>query len=338
MRALVVAPGPQFSTYDVFRGWVRGLEACGVDVMTFDLELYLNLFGTMKKADGDGGDMVDMFPGDEAKEMAAEFLQAELYRWWPDVVVIVQAIGVPKWVLELTRSRGHKVVIVHTESPYEDDRQVEMSAYADLNLLNDPTNIDRFERALYMPHAYDPQVHRPGPPVPGEESDVCFIGTGYPERVAWLEAVNWDGIDVALGGHWRNLPAESKLRKYLAHDIEACMANDDTVVAYRSSQMSFNIYRTSAEHEAHSHGWAVGPREIELAAIGTFFLREARAEGDELFPMLPTFTCPEELEALIREWLPRRDDRAAAALKARAAIADRSFPNHAKRLLQTLGA
>jgi len=204
--------------------------------------------------------------------------------------------------------------------------------------LNDPTNIDRFPRAHYMPHAYDPDVHRPGPPVPGEESDVCFVGTGYPDRVAWLEAVNWDGIDFALAGHWVNLAEDSPLRKYVAHDIGGCLGNDDTVVAYRSTQMSFNIYRTSAEHAGHSHGWSVGPREIELAATGTFYARQSRAEGDELFPMLPTFETPQELEALIREWLPRTSDRADAAAKAREAIADRTFPNHAARLLELLGA
>ncbi len=152
-----------------------------------------------------------------------------------------------------------------------------------------------------------------------------------------MERVDWSGIDLALAGHWKNAKGTS-LEKYVGHDIDQCLDNDDTAVAYRSTQMSFNIYRTEAEHAGNSFGWAVGPREIELAACGTFFARQPRGEGDDLFPMPPTFETPEELEAVIREWLPRHADRTAAAMDARAAIADRTFPKHAAHLLRLLDA
>lgn len=80
----------------------------------------------------------------------------------------------------------------------------------------------------------------------------------------------------------------------------------------------------------------MGPREVELAACGTFFLREPRGEGDEVLPMLPTFTTPAEFQSLLREWLTRDDDRTALAHKARAAVADRTFVNHAAWLLDLL--
>ena len=37
-----------------------------------------------------------------------------------------------------------KVVLLHTESPYQDDEQLERAAHADVNLLNDPVNIDAY--------------------------------------------------------------------------------------------------------------------------------------------------------------------------------------------------
>jgi spore maturation protein CgeB len=286
----------------------------------------------MTKPDGD-----HLFPDDQVVDVVGEFVQASAYRWWPHVVVVVQGTFVRHDTLDLFRSRGHKVVVIHTESPYEDVRQLDLATHADVNLLNDPINLDRFlevnPNTWYQPHAYDPMVHKVAPPVPGEESEVVFIGTGYPSRELWLEAVDWTGIDLALGGNWRNLPPDSQLRKYVAHDIERCLDNDDTAVAYRSAQMGFNLYRTEAQDEALCRGWAVGPREVEMAACGLFFVREARAEGDDLFPMLPTFETPGELESLIREWLPRSDDRARLAAEARAQIANRTFANHARQLL-----
>lgn len=37
----------------------------------------------------------------------------------------------------------------------------------------------------------------------------------------------------------------------------------------------------------------------KLAACGTFFARDPRPEGDELFPMLPTFTDPGEFRRVV---------------------------------------
>ena len=73
-----------------------------------------------------------------------------------------------------------------------------------------------------------------------------------------------------------------------------------------------------------------------MAAIGCFFLRDPRPEGDELFPTLPTFTSPGQASDQLRWWLARPDDRREAALKAREAIADRTFFAAAARLLRHL--
>lgn len=335
-RALVVYPGPNFSTYDVARGWERGLRAAGLDVRAADLSVYLNVFSGVGKVDG-----TPLFDDDAVVQISAEFLYADAYRHWPDLIVVVQGTFIRTETLELWRARGHKVVMVHTESPYEDDRQLDLAAFADVNLLNDPTNLDKFlevnPATWYQPHAYDPTVHHLGDPLPGQEADVCFIGTGYPERQLWLERIDWSGIDLALGGNWMHVPEDSPLRQYVAHDIGKCMSNDDTADAYRSARIGFNIYRTSAQRAELCDGWAIGPREVEMAACGLFFVRQSRPESDLLFPMLPTFETPDELEALIREWLPRADDRRRLALEAREAIAERTFTNHAKQLLARLG-
>jgi len=85
-----------------------------------------------------------------------------------------------------------------------------------------------------------------------------------------------------------------------------------------------------------SAGWACGPREVEMAACGTFFLREPRGEGDEVLDMLPTFSSPAEASELVRHWLARPDERQALADKARAAVADRTFDHHEAVLLRLL--
>jgi hypothetical protein len=122
----------------------------------------------------------------------------------------------------------------------------------------------------------------------------------------------------------------------MAHPIDECLDNSEAVRLYQSCKASLNLYRREAQRPELSAGWSMGPREVELAACGTFFLRDPRGEGDELFPMLPTFTEPGEVRPLLNRWLTHDREREKAAEKARAAVVDRTFKNHARWLLDHL--
>lgn len=334
MRVLVVRPGPHFSVADVCNGWVKGLRENGCEVVDFNFDDRLSFYVGAHFAHG--GEFRPAFEqAVDAARVAAKGLLAACYEFWPDVVVIVSGFYLPPETYETMRSRGHTVVLLHTESPYEDDRQIPQAGFADLNLVNDPTNLDRFRQVaptFYIPHAYDPDLHHPRPALTSARSDFCFVGTGFPSRAEFFEQVDWSGVDAAFGGNWRTLDAGSPLRKFMAHDIDKCCPNDQTAILYASTKASANLYRKEASESAD--GWAMGPREVELAACGTFFLREPRPEGDDLFPMLPTFDGPDDFGDQLRWWLAHDSARDDAARRARLAVADRTFTNHAAQLLQ----
>ena len=116
----------------------------------------------------------------------------------------------------------------------------------------------------------------------------------------------------------------------------AIVDNATAAKVYRSAKVTANLYRKETSKNGSADGWAMGPREVELAACGSFFLREPRAEGDVLFPMLPTFTEPGEFSDLLRWWLAHPRQRKAAAAAARAAVADRTFKQTSAALLRLL--
>lgn len=270
---------------------------------------------------------------------ATDGLYSDLYRFRPQVLLAVSAFLLPTKLFDLARLSGTRVVILMTEQPYETERELDVAQHADLVLLNDPVNIDRFRevtRAEYVPHAFRPHLHKPGPVDPEAASEFCFVGTGFESRIRFFEAMDLAGIDVALGGNWMQLGEDSPLRKYLAHDIDACCDNAQAVRLYRSSKASLNLYRRETEDNGSAVGWACGPREIELAATGCFFLRDPRPEGDEMFPMLPTFAGPEDAGEILRWWLAHDGLREEAARQARAAVADRTFVNNAAALMRLL--
>lgn len=335
MRILVALPGPNFSVADVAHGWIKALSRVA-DVEVFDVGGRMGWYEQALRATVADEDR----RAHDAAEMMAEDLAAAAYRWWPDVVIVVSSFFIPRATYELLRARNHKVVALFTESPYEDPSQVGIAAQTDLAILNDPTNLDQFKAAtdaIYLPHAYDPDIHFPAPVGDQYRSDFCFVGTAYPGRIAFFESVDFTGVDVALAGNWQKLDADSPLRKHVAHDIEQCIDNTEAVNLYRGAKMSANIYRTEAASEAHLRGWAMGPREVELAATGCFYMTQPRGENREVLPMVPTFEDPIDFSEQLRWWLARDEQRHQIAEEARAAVADRTFDNHAAILLRKLG-
>lgn len=268
---------------------------------------------------------------------AVNGLYADLYRFRPHILLCVSGFFMPARLLETARSYGTRIVVLHTESPYQEDQQLQLSEHADLNVLNDPTNISRYPAGtIYLPHAYRPTVHHPGPGRADMACDFAFVGTGYASRVRFLEAMDLTGIDVVLAGNWQSLEEHSPLRAHVGHDLADCLDNAQTAQLYRSAKAGLNLYRREADRPELSAGWSMGPREVEAAACGHFFLRDPRGEGDEVLDMLPTFTSPGDASDQLRWWLAHDVEREALASKAREAIADRTFHNHAAQLLRLL--
>jgi hypothetical protein len=268
MRALVVNPGPNFSVADVARGWARGLADLGIDVRTFELDKLLDYFAYAYT--DRNGEVVKAHTEAEAIQLAAGQIKAACYDWWPDLVLVVSGFFMYPQLVDIMRNRHRHVVLLCTESPYEDEAQLQKAAWYDGVVLNDPTNLDAFAEvcdgpALYAPHAYDPEVHYRAPAK--RHADVSWIGTCYPSRAAFLEQVDWSGLDVSFGGNFKDAP-ESLLR-FVGHEPEECVDNDVTAEVYRGSLASFNIYRaeTNGQLSDSADGWAMGPREVETAGV-----------------------------------------------------------------------
>ncbi len=316
---------------DVFNGWSEALTGLGEQVEEYPLDAALRFFNNALAETGEVRpcgcrEVRKYLDRDQAARLAVDPILAAAHRFGPDVILCTSAFFMQPWLLEILRARRHKIVLLTTESPYQDDYQLKVAEYADLTLLNDPVNIGLYRDigpAEYMPQAYRESVHYPPPPGTVPEYDLAFVGTGFPSRVRFFSAMDLAGLNVRLSGLWMDLAEDSPLREWTATEADDCVGNHEVAAIYRRSRTGINVYRTESEAGHAGEGWACGPRD-------------PRPESDELFPMLPSFTSPEEAGDLIRWALAHPEEREQAALKARAAIADRTFTEHAKQLLRLL--
>ncbi len=337
MRALVVYPGPGYSVNDVADKLAKGLASNGVETHRFSTHEILAFYSEIK-VERDGEHITALAMPD-AVQLVMDQLRATLWNLMPDLVVVVSGFFTDHRMLDLMRKRPHKVIGIMTEQPYETARELELASHLDVAVLNDPANTERFAEvcpdAFYLPHSFDPAIHHPR----GRTStyDFSFVGTGYPSRIEFLEKVDFGTARVGFAGNWEMVDEASPLSPLLLNEPDECIDNRDTAKLYRSSDCSANLYRNEANDDHSTPGWAMGPREVELAATGTFFARESRPESDALFPMLPTIDDPSELSDVIRWSMSHPEQRQASADAARAAVADRDCVSIAAGLLRRIG-
>jgi spore maturation protein CgeB len=344
----------------VHRGWEKALKKAGHTVMTYTSNDRLTYYGhaRMPEPGGTACEACGQVPtrsahdADGIMQMAMDGLYQTCYLFWPDVVFFISAFYMQAPMLQVLRTRRHKIVMLHTESPYQDDEQMLRGQFADLNLLNDPVNLalwkDMEVPAAYMPHAYDPDIHFPRA-TRSYDCDFCFIGTLFKTRAEFFSQMDFTGVSAVFGGSGWDLAMNdypelvtkvvdrdkgTRLVDYLGHPLDHCVDNDQTARAYRGARVGINFYRRESEDTHQGKGWAMGPREVEMAACGLFFLRDPRGESDDVFDgILPSFSDPGEASDMLHYWVKVDEIREQAARLARLAIADRTFDDNARRAL-----
>jgi spore maturation protein CgeB len=340
MTVLVVSPGVPYSTADVDAGLRFGLEAHGVRVVQYRLTerlahsrrwLYL-AWQSARRVDPSRAKptVADIFYA------AGEGALAKALRHEVDAVIVVSAMFLHPDILVLMKRAGLRVTVVFTESPYEVDQELAVAALVDGCWTSERTAVPMFRavtpQAGYLPHGWHPQRHRPGPQ-PGDDAvpahDVVFVGSAFPERIAWLTAIDWTGIDLGLYGQWSHqLGKAHPLRRFVHHGT---IGHEVTTALYRRAALGLNLYRAAATAES------LNPRAYELAACGVCHVSTPRAEGVDVFgDLVPTVSTPAEAEQTIRTWLgdPARRAVVAAALPGR--VAQASWVDRARILVGDL--
>jgi spore maturation protein CgeB len=187
----------------------------------------------------------------------------------------------------------------------------------------------------YLPHGWHPERHTVNAPMLEVPShDVVFVGSGFPERIDWFNAIDWTGIDLGLYGTWKGLGLKKQVRQAIRGDqVNNLLAS----ALYRKAKIGLNLYRTRNQQRLRVTGESLSPRAYELAACGAFHLSDFRPEVAEVFgDRVPTFRTPAEASVLIRSWLANDEQRWVTAGQLPACVAEASWVQRASTVLGDL--
>ena len=323
LKILFVEPAAQISISDVGRGYRSALERQGHDIRDYNMVARMQYHASALPPEVKDDQSVLV-------RQASENILNEAVYSEVDLVVVVSGLNVHPIALWSLAKVGIPVAVILTESPYDDDSQAmwaDMSSKgvkSPLLFTNDRSSAERMGWG-YLPPAFDPAVHHPVDSVKDEECDVVMVGTGWQERQAFLEAVNWNGIKLRIYGVWPDLHADSPLHQYYSP-----LVVDNTRIApvYCSAKICLNFHRKSAT------AYTPNPRAYELAACGAFQLSDPRPGLTELFgDQLFTFDTPKKLEDAIHFYLQESAARMSMAGRCKELVQGETFDKRAEQFM-----
>lgn len=343
LKLLVVHPGASWSVSDVFDGLTYGLRAHGVEVINYRTDQRIALSRKMlndrwKQQKVDRPDLPKPTQADVIYGASKDALEMAL-RHQVHAVIVVSAMFLHPDVLILMKRAGLRVFVLFTETPYDLASEMRVASLVDGCWTNERSAVPAFRsvnpNSGYLPHAWHPERHGPDAPILNVPShDVVFVGSGFPERIEWFNAIDWTGIDLGLYGTWKGLGLKKQVRQAIRAEQ---VGNDVAAALYRKAKIGINLYRTRNQQRIKVSGESLSPRAYELAACGAFHISDDRPEVAEVFgACVPTFRSSAEAAVLIQSWLANDAARLETAAKLPACVAEASWVQRARTVLGDL--
>jgi len=347
MRILIAYPGSAFSTFDVATGYEAALIQAGHTVHAFNyhdqLAFYQESLKFWEKENQNFNPHPSMF-----LVMASERLIIDVIDFVPDVALIISGYCLHRRAFDLIYKLGIPIVLLLTESPYQDESQAIIieKGHVDLSFTNDKSSLETLPGLrAYLPHSYNPLVHYPIHfEVINEryKTDVFFHGTLWPERRRMFSNLTRFGDgergSVVIGGFDPSVK-DTSAAKAAQKDL---VSNEELAKWYNGTKIAINHHRTFTGtdengDEKHINGtaWSLGPRAYEISACGAFQLcDDTRPELKEIFgDTVATYKDQADLEDKIDYYLSHESEREDMAQAAFNKLLKCSFGARAKRIL-----
>ena len=352
MRILLVAPGPRFSTYDVYKYYKKALSDNGHDVIGFNYHdwfaYYVSANASFLDEDPDSVDVQR-----RSLNMGAQMMLAKMARTLPDLILTISGIAMPDaiwdWVNEFRRNLVKDIMtaILFTESPYIDDRQLDLLGSVDFGFTMDKYSLPKFkvinDRSAYIGHSFSEDVHYPRGPDKEYSADVFMVGTGFPERRDLLMSIDWSGIDLKLFGDWEVADQQVDGTPLEDYVVKMYLDNEEEVPKwYSNSRVSLNIFRTArwpekmVKHIDGTEAYSASPRCFGTMACGGLLLTDSRPELFDLFDVgkdLLVFNSPEDMHDKVRYYIRNEGESDSVRESGYNAVQRYSYHNRASELV-----
>lgn len=247
----------------------------------------------------------------------------------PDLALVLNGVVLPPEQVAQLRRLGIRTAVWFTDDPYYLDWTSEIAPRYDYVFTLEQGCVSYYEslgcaNVKYLPFAAAPGLFHPRHVGEEHRSDICFIGTGFWNRIELIDRLvpHLRGRKVVIAGWWWD---RLKHFKELESSIRLgeWMSPEETASYYNGAKVVINLHRSVDDDTINSNrvklsALSPNPRTFEIAACGALQLVDHRQDlgnwykPDEEIALFGSF---EELTGKLDYYLSNEEARRMVALR-----------------------
>ncbi|MFC7678025.1 DUF3880 domain-containing protein [Paenibacillus sp. GCM10028914] len=241
----------------------------------------------------------------------------------PDLILVLNGVVVEEDTVKKLRQNGFKTAVWFTDDPYYTDWTVSIAPRYEYIFTLESSCLPFYrklgcQQVHHLPFAVNPKVFHPKHVPSSYQSDICFIGTAYWNRVEMIDrlAPILKNKKVLISGWWWD-----RLQSYslLADKIRLgdWMTPEETASYYNGAKIVINLHRSSEDDTINANGrkipaFSVNPRTFEISGCTTLQLSDVRSDLGQVYSTeteIGTYSSHEELIDKIEYYLRHEKER-----------------------------
>ncbi|SMF89436.1 spore maturation protein CgeB [Paenibacillus uliginis N3/975] len=241
----------------------------------------------------------------------------------PDLVLVLNGVVLEADTVKRLRQNGFRTAVWFTDDPYYTDWTVSIAPRYDYIFTLESSCLSFYrklgcQQVYHLPFAVNPNVFHPKHVPTSYQSDICFIGTAFWNRVEAIDrlAPFLKNKKVVISGWWWD-----RLQNYslLSEKIKLgdWMTPEDTASYYNGAKIVINLHRAADDDTINANGYkipahSVNPRTFEIAGCATLQLSDVRQDLGQLYSTgteIGTYGSYDELVEKIEYYLQHEEER-----------------------------
>lgn len=249
---------------------------------------------------------------------------AEQFR--PDLILVMNGLHVfpaeHTGQIDLLREQGVRTAIWFVDDPYFTDQTAMMALHYDYVFTHELSCIQLYRDAgcrevHYLPLAADPEIYAPVDAPRNYQTDICFIGSAFWNRVALFDQLApylATKRVLLIGQLWNRLTRQDLLQSFTR---EGWVEPKEARIYYGGAKIVINMHRPTEtgqdnENSRNLPGLSINPRTYEIASCGTLQLTDIREDLHRHYRPgydIETFASAEELQSKLEYYLTHDTER-----------------------------
>ena len=333
MHISLIAHGAHYSTFDIYDYYKSAIRKLEVPMNAFPLHDVMDYhFAALQKTKPE---LNETEKSHRAVMAGTRDIVSDIVLHEPSHVIFIGGLAIPPSVARFIYDLRNKLVkqytigYIFTESPYQDKEQETYLEYCDFAFFNDKYSAKKYNPegnlfVEYLPHSYHPGVHYPYAGFDNYIYDMVFCGTLYPERVEFLNTLDYKDISYKFIGNYLNISNDVNFEFNLGH-----LDNFQLSELYRCSKLSINFHRRDEANTAYS----INPRIREAVMCSSLPVTDYRQEIIDLCGDTIPIVNTENASETIKRLLANEDERQNRLLEAQRRIRNNTYQNRFENII-----